>query len=202
MEQIEDIRIVLRFSSEYKIPADLVAIIIKCVDEAMKESEEADFNAITREVPQIPSEILQSIEQDFANNKFKGMYLESAENGSIIVEGIVVAAASWVLLNTIGESFKDAWKESELHQKIKDVLLSKQETKVDELIQRIKAQLDEAIAAEAEGVRYLFGQSKVDQQHRIILNTEFTHTSYGTRGDLTFKGDDDQEAPRYMAVGG
>jgi len=202
MEEIEDINVVLRFHSKYKIPADLVARIIASVDTALKDAEAADFSAIKKEIPQIPQEIIDAVEQGITENQFKGMYLETAETGSIILEGIVIAAASWILLNTIGQSFKDAWKESELNQRIKDVLLSKQVTKVDELVNRIQSKIKENIALEAEGVNLVFGTSKEQGVNKILVSAEFMHSSLGTRGDLTFKDDDDQAQEKVMVAGG
>ena len=201
MEEIEDIKVILRFHSKYKIPADLVARIIAAVDTAIKDAEAADFSAIKKEIPQIPKEIIDAVEQGITKNQFTGMYLESAETGSIIIEGIVVAAASWILLNTIGESFKDAWKESELNQRIKDVLLSKQITKVEELVQRIQNKIEENIALEAEGVNLVFGTAKEEGVNKILVSAEFLHSSFGTRGDLTFK-DDDYHEEKVMVSGG
>ncbi len=194
MEQIEDIRVVLKFHSNDKIPADLVARIISSVDSALKESEQADFETIRREVPQVPREIIQAVEDGLQAHQFKGMYLETAETGSIILTGVVAATASWILLNTVGESFKDAWKETETHEKVKEILLAKQVTKVDEIIQRIRSKLNEEIALEIEGVNLEFGKAKEFGVSVVYLVAEFQNTYAGTRSELTFKDDDDAQA--------
>jgi len=48
------------------------------------------------------------------------LLLRNAENGSIILEGVVAATTLFILENTLGEAVKDAIKESEPYQKIKE----------------------------------------------------------------------------------
>lgn len=41
-----------------------------------------------------------------------------AETGSVVLVGTISAVGLWLLNQTLGESFKDAWKKSELHKKL------------------------------------------------------------------------------------
>jgi hypothetical protein len=51
--------------------------------------------------------------------------ITSAKTGSIIITGLVTTIATWLLLNTLGESFKDAWKDSQTHHNFKNILTKK-----------------------------------------------------------------------------
>jgi len=189
MDKLEDIKVVLHFKAKDKIPADVVASIIYAVDLAILESELDDFETIKKEVPQIPQEFLDQVEKGMDYDQFKGLYLETAENGSIVLTGIVAAAATWILLNTIGESFKDAWKETELHQRIKDVLLSKQATKVRVLRNRIIRKVDESDHFANEDVNIKVSEHKQGDINVIRLLVLFSDEYPSTRGQLKFKDD-------------
>jgi len=49
-------------------------------------------------------------------------YVDKIEKGSLSVTITVTAFALWMLQNTIGESVKDAWKQTKFHKKIIDYL--------------------------------------------------------------------------------
>lgn len=49
-------------------------------------------------------------------------YVRRIEKGSILIESALTAGALWLLVNTLGESVKDAWKQSEFHRGLVDYL--------------------------------------------------------------------------------
>ena len=75
----------------------------------------APYFAYGDEVPLVVIDAMR-----FRLNGLKGklLHIEHAANGSIILGGIVAAAALWLLENTLGETLKDAWKESDMHKKV------------------------------------------------------------------------------------
>lgn len=56
-------------------------------------------------------------------------YFERIEKGSILIGGTLTAVGLWLLKNTIGESVKEAWKQSEMHQNLVDYLSKPKERK-------------------------------------------------------------------------
>ncbi|MGE6284300.1 hypothetical protein [Aeromonas taiwanensis] len=51
-------------------------------------------------------------------NHIDAYYIERIEKGSIIIEAALTATGLWLLKNTIGESIKEAWKQSDMHESI------------------------------------------------------------------------------------
>lgn len=49
-------------------------------------------------------------------NHIDAYYIERIEKGSIIIEAALTATGLWFLKNTIGESIKEAWKQSDMHE--------------------------------------------------------------------------------------
>lgn len=66
-------------------------------------------------------------------NHIDAYYIERIERGSLIIEGAMTAAALWSLKITVGESVKEAWKQSEMHKSLVTYLSgSKEREKVIE----------------------------------------------------------------------
>ncbi|MGR7921569.1 hypothetical protein ACU6RQ_10730 [Zobellella denitrificans] len=51
-------------------------------------------------------------------NHIDAYYVQKIERGSILIEGALTAIGLWLLKNTIGESVKEAWKQSEMHKSL------------------------------------------------------------------------------------
>ncbi|AMK75450.1 MULTISPECIES: hypothetical protein [Methylomonas] len=81
------------------------------------------------------SELLPSEKQSLRDrlkgplNHIPAYYVEKIERGSIVIEVSVSAMALWLLKNTIGESVKEAWKQSEMHKSIVAYLSGSDERK-------------------------------------------------------------------------
>ncbi|WP_462158917.1 hypothetical protein [Pseudoalteromonas sp. GB56] len=67
-------------------------------------------------------------------NHIDAYYVERIEKGSILIVGALTATGLWLLKNTIGESIKEAWKQSEMHSNLVDYL-SKPKVR-DEVVDR------------------------------------------------------------------
>ncbi|MCL1122014.1 hypothetical protein N7V09_14225 [Shewanella seohaensis] len=55
-------------------------------------------------------------------NHIDAYYVRRIEKGSILIESALTASALWLLVNTLGESIKEAWKLSEFHHRLVDYL--------------------------------------------------------------------------------
>jgi hypothetical protein len=55
-------------------------------------------------------------------NHIDAYYVERIEKGSILIVGALTATGLWLLKNTIGESIKEVWKQSEMHSNLVDYL--------------------------------------------------------------------------------
>ena len=72
-------------------------------------------------------------------NHIDSYYVEKIERGSLIVEVALTASGLWLLKNTIGESVKDAYKQSEMHKWLVSYLSGSQERKkvIDRNVDRV-----------------------------------------------------------------
>lgn len=72
-------------------------------------------------------------------NHIDSYYVEKIERGSLIIEVVLTAAGLWLLKNTLGESIKEAYKESEMHKYLVSYLSNSIERKevIDRNIDRV-----------------------------------------------------------------
>lgn len=191
MSDIPEIKFVARFQSETQIPADLVAKVLLAVDEAVLDSEYAELDRVRIEIPQLSDEMINTIKSQLDSGKLKGVYLDQAASGSIILTGIIaggaIGAAWWLLQNTLGEDIKTAWQNTSTSQKFRQLLLSGSSNKVDELIARIKNKIERTISLEFEGVLIDFRRGKEEENFIIAMIVMFTENYPKTRGKLSFQ---------------
>lgn len=72
-------------------------------------------------------------------NHIDSYYVEKVERGSLIIEATLSAAGLWLLKNTLGESIKEAYSQSEMHKSLVSYLSNSNERKevIDRNIERV-----------------------------------------------------------------
>ena len=163
-----DIGVRIKFKGDI-VPSELVEEMVDDIESAIYESEEQDLyelfkNSSNIQIPQVVKDAcLYRIE------KYRGdsLILESTKKGSFIVEGVVAGLSYWLLENTLGETFKDAWKETELHQQIKKFFLSKRQPK-----DNIKA---EKIASKIPRTTRRHGYKENREIQKATVSTQITY---------------------------
>ncbi len=73
-------------------------------------------------------------------NHIEAYYLERLERGSLTLTVSLTAVAIWLLQQTIGESIKEAWRQSEMHKNLVSYLSGPQRKEV--LVKNIDRVLD------------------------------------------------------------
>lgn len=79
-------------------------------------------------------------------------YLQYARAGSIEVGLMLGATVIWVLQNTLGETLKDAWKETTVHREIIDWVKNKREKKMAKIL-RDESKKHDFLGGRAHAVR-------------------------------------------------
>ncbi len=108
------------------VPAELVQELLDNIEDAVYRSEEEDIRRLFNDSSniQIPGVVKDACLFRFNNHRGNALIIESTEKGSLIIEAVVAGLSYWLIQNTIGETFKEAWKETELHEQIKRFFLS------------------------------------------------------------------------------
>ncbi len=143
LEHEERLNIRLYLSGNNGISGSQLINIIQTIEKTCFLHElDGVLATLPLELPEVEKkslEVIKAWEQD----RPPILLIKSATTGSIIFEGVIVAATTWVLLNTVGETFKEAWKESQLHQDLKRAFLYGRREHSKELSESIKEELVE-----------------------------------------------------------
>lgn len=129
-----------------EIPSIIITRAINNLEEAIYNSEYYETMLLTTqcvfEEPIEPHDIPQLFRSaiDYGYDQSKGINLtiSSINQGSVIIEGAIVGIALYILKNTLGETLKEAWKKTKAHEKIRDILLSRRDTRAEDIALNFK----------------------------------------------------------------
>jgi hypothetical protein len=138
MEQNEEsIEIRISYEDSDYFPAKAVAETIGHIDAIVLEQEGRELETLARDLEGIPPLALDATRHRLSLRSGEGVLFYSASQGSIVLCG-VVAGLYWILQQTLGETLKDAWIESDLHKKLKRLLLAGSRYKAEAIAQGIE----------------------------------------------------------------
>ncbi len=122
-KELIELKISLRISGGEAFPASLIAQTMMVIESEIFDLEYEELEIIFAELDDIDQIVKDACYHRI--NRFKGNSLRVSETkpGSLILAGVSAALAYWLVENTIGESIKDAYKQSELHEQLKRILL-------------------------------------------------------------------------------
>ncbi|EPW6438092.1 hypothetical protein ACWOHG_004569 [Vibrio parahaemolyticus] len=189
MSNIPEIRFILRFSSSSQIPAELTARILLEVEKSILQVEANDLVNISSEFPELTDDKVQELKDKLESGELKGLYLDEATTGSIILVGTlagIAGACYWLLNQTLGEDIKSVWPETNFSKRFREFLLSGSKDKLDKLIKLIKHNIYNSIPVDIEGIKFDFAKGKDEDDLVLAMMVEFTNTYPTTRGKLDF----------------
>jgi hypothetical protein len=113
-------RIEIRFVKRPAFSAELIATVVNMVEQTVFETEYSDLIAAIEEFPDMPPIVRDAALVRIERYRGRSLQFQRAESGSIVLIGAVAGLAYWILSATLGETFKRAWLETDLHRKLKD----------------------------------------------------------------------------------
>src|ERR1700738_3023787 len=116
-----EISIRVRFRGAEALPAAFIASSIAIVETEVFRSEYDELDVIFRELGELPAIIRDACHHRIQQYEGNSLLFENAAKGSLILIGVGSALAYWIVQNTLGESLKDAYKESGLHWRLKSL---------------------------------------------------------------------------------
>jgi hypothetical protein len=138
MEKNEDIAIVATFSGAPHYPAKLIGKTLDLIETGVFVTELDEVDALQKTFKDVPNAIFDAVRWRVRTYQGATVHIENAGQGSIILGGLVAGVAVWVLQQTLGETIKEAWRESSWHEQLKHYLTQQRGTKArkikDEII--------------------------------------------------------------------
>lgn len=118
-----DTTIKITFHTDDGVPANILFDAISNITTTLRQIEEQQLVEFLAELSQLESTTIDAIKYRFNTTKRnEGLQIRYGEKGSLVLVGAVSAVSLWIVDKTLGETIKDAWKESEAHEKLKSIL--------------------------------------------------------------------------------
>jgi hypothetical protein len=175
-----NINVNINYGYERFIPLDIVQKTLNAIDGAVHTSEMRDFKHLKKILleNEIPLITLQAVETRLREHRKKSIIKVGAINhGSLEVAVVLGGLCIWTLQQTLGETLKQAWLESGLHKKIKEILLRSRCKKAkllrDLCIKNIENKLNEQTEVRVEFEDYFYKDIPtlpLDMKIKIIVS--------------------------------
>jgi hypothetical protein len=135
----DNIGIEIRYEGREGFPADAVVATIQRVEAVVREQESRQLETLARDLEDLPSIAVDAARQRLRTHEGEGIIFYSASQGSMILIG-AAGLAVWLLEKTLGETLTDAWLETDLHKKLKRLLLAGSRYKAEAIALGIEKQ--------------------------------------------------------------
>lgn len=143
MDELEQIQIEIKVEFPTFVSAGNISKIAALTEQAIFELELAELEYLRSEFKEIPTAIYDASLLRLYRKSGSAFLIKEAQSGSIILGGIAAGLAIWLLNQTIGETIKEAWVESESHARLKEFLLTRFSNKKKALGESIGKKLNE-----------------------------------------------------------
>ncbi len=130
------------------IPYSLFRKIVDALNKAVYESENEELAIIQAEFPDLPNVAFDAARYRLRQYRYDSILIKDLRQGSLVVVGAVAGVAIWVLQETLGETMKEAWLDSEWHQRIKSLLLRRMSHKRHSLSADAARRIERAVPSE------------------------------------------------------
>ncbi|MFL6236247.1 MAG: hypothetical protein ACJ76N_24155 [Thermoanaerobaculia bacterium] len=120
----DNIGIEIRYEGREGFPADAVVATIERVEAVVREQESRQLETLARDLEDLPSVAVDAARQRLRVHEGESVIFYSASEGSIVLLAAVAGLSAWLLEKTLGETLTDAWLETDLHKKLKRLLLA------------------------------------------------------------------------------
>lgn len=124
IRELNKIPVRIYFGERQKFPAKLFSHVIGVIDEAIYQVEIKELELLSKTFPEIPKVSIDAARYRLQEYRGSSVFIENVSRGSIYLECFAVGLSIWLLQQTLGETIKEAWLESESHEKIKNFLKS------------------------------------------------------------------------------
>ena len=139
MDSVSDIRVELSFLESSRFPAQIVLGTIEAVSRAVDRVEAEDIEALSDAfADEIPAAVFDAMRYRSRQYHNRSLSFDDASSGSVVLIGMAAGLAYWLLDKTLGETVNQAWKESELHTRIKEFLLTRFDDKAERIASKIR----------------------------------------------------------------
>lgn len=182
MDELEQIPIEIKVEFPIFVSAANISKITALTEQAIFEVELRDLEYLTNEYEEISPAIHDATLLRLYRKSGSAFLVREAHSGSMLLAGMGVGLSIWLLNQTIGETIKEAWVESESHARLKEFLLAKRGNKKKAIRESVRSKLREnGIRADAEATSEKVSVSISAKEDEEIENEMGEKPSYRAR---------------------
>jgi len=160
-----DIEVKIQQKASKELPYSVFRKILDSVNTAVFNSEKNNLMLIQKEFPEFPEVAFDAANYRLNKYRYSAILIKELRPGSFIIGGVAAALAIWLLKLTLGETVKEAWLESQGHQKLKEFLLKIMDGKKRSLANDAVKLIQKNVSAKKLTVEY-----SLDESNKIYIN--------------------------------
>jgi hypothetical protein len=175
-----DVSVVLRYGDEAGVPLDYVNVALNALDAVAYAQELEDFKVVRRHVDEldIPPVVMDAVESRLRAHKGQSLLrVQSVSQGSLELTVSLGGLFIWLLDKTLGETIKQAWTQTLLHEKLKELLMRRREQKAKELGIKTSQRINRKLGPDAGAHVVLVDPVGGPGHHRYAIKIEIDITS-------------------------
>jgi hypothetical protein len=141
--QESDIAITIKFIEATDFPAALISGVIDTVEKVVFEIEQEELEYLIKEYLGGEALAIRSVVADASRHRIRArrgqsVFVESAADGSIVLNCVLSGLAIWIFKQTLGESIKGPWLHRPIHHRLKEFLSRESTWKMEQFAQRLE----------------------------------------------------------------
>lgn len=149
-----DLSVVLDYSEQAGVPLDYLKVALKEIDAVAYALEIQEFEAAKKyfgDHGEISPVILDAVENRIRAHKGRSIIrIQAMQQGSLEIVIPLGALFIWFLDKTVGETIKQAWTKSHLHEELKKLLMYRREQKAKDLGMKSADRINKKLGAAAK----------------------------------------------------
>lgn len=136
-------------SQDGRIPSWFLNESVYAVEEELFAVELEELSELLETIGPVPAGLRQECFSAIERYRGAALAIDHASDGSIILGAAAVGGvAFWVIEHTVGESFKEAWKRSDMHAKLQELFLARLPWRRKKVQEKLSARLEKPGAKE------------------------------------------------------
>jgi len=138
-KHMDEIQIEVHFCQRQSVATSTLTTVLRSIESAIIETEKQEIEVLSDKIKDIPVVAIDACYERLRKYNGFAYRLSATRSGSVVVVGLVAGVAYYVLDKTLGETLKEAWLESKMHEKIKNLLTDRRNVrahKISDLIHK------------------------------------------------------------------
>jgi hypothetical protein len=148
-------KVILRFEDGARFSHGLVADLIDDIGRTAFRQEQAQLSRAASEFREVPTVAIDAAFNRMGQFEKSAVKVEAVRPGSLEIVLVMSALAYWLLDKTIGESFKEAWKDTSLRERLKTFLLKGKHDRANEIASSAESSVRRQTYRRYDRIEYL-----------------------------------------------